>query len=150
MSIRIFLVDDHASFRSCLGDILAGQPGLVVVGSAESAAQALQRLQADDGGERAEVVVLDLEMPGLRGPEAAAALRAAAPELRILVLSSHDDAPFVAAMLAAGAHGYASKDDALPELLRAIREVAAGRRHLSPGAAEALRLCGLQSPHLAD
>lgn len=150
MIIRILLADDNAAFRRCLGDILDRQPGLAVVGQAESGQQAVAAMQSCASGSAPDLVLLDVEMPGLGGPEAARELRALNPRVPLLALSSYDDAAFVEAMLAAGANGYVCKDDPLSELVHAIREVAAGRRHLGSAATAALRLYRPQSPHLPD
>lgn len=126
-SLALVLADDHVAYRSCLADLLA-RSGFVVLGQADDAPGLMAWLAAAET--RPDVVVMDLQMPG-GGPQALRALLAAHPAQRVLVLSLHDETPFVTAMLAAGAGGYMLKDDALPELVDAIREVAAGRGYLS-------------------
>jgi DNA-binding NarL/FixJ family response regulator len=150
VSIRILLVDDHAPFRASLGALLARQPGLQVVGEAADGAQAVAAIRLGAADAQPDLVLMDLEMPVLGGLEATRQLLALRPDLRVLGLSSHDDPPFAAALLAAGAQGYLLKDDPLPELLQAIHAVAAGGRHVSASVAAALGFCGGQSPHSAD
>jgi two-component system, NarL family, response regulator NreC len=132
VAIRVVLVDDHAPFRSYLATLLAQQEELVVVGEAGEC-DALLRLMAGLDPARTPVVLLvDVEMPGCAGPEMTSKVLAAHPTLRVLALSMHDDPVFVAAMVAAGAHGYILKDDPLTDIVAGIREVAAGRNFFSP------------------
>ena len=103
--IRIMLVDDHAVLRSGLRLLLEREEGLEPVGeaaTAEDAIRALPRLQPD-------VVVLDIEMPGMGGLEGATKIRERAPDARILFLSMHDQARDVRQAFDAGADGYLLK-----------------------------------------
>ena len=144
MAIRVVLVDDHAPFRSYLASLLAQQEELVVVGEADEW-DTLQRLMADPA-RTPDVLLIDVEMPGCAGPELTSRVLAAHPTLRVLALSMHDDPAFVAAMVAAGAHGYILKDDPLTDIVAGIREVAAGRNFFSP----VLGNPDVRSPHKAD
>jgi two-component system, NarL family, response regulator NreC len=126
--IRILLVDDHAVLRSGLRLLLEREEGLEPVGeagTAEEAVRSLPRLRPD-------VVVIDIEMPGMGGLDGTALIRERAPEARVLVLSMHDQARDVRRAFDAGADGYLLKSAADEDLVRAIRAVAAGERYVHP------------------
>jgi two-component system, NarL family, response regulator NreC len=126
--IRILLVDDHAVLRSGLRLLLEREEGLEPVGeagTAEEAVRSLPRLRPD-------VVVIDIEMPGMGGLDGTALIRERAPEARVLVLSMHDQARDVRRAFDAGAHGYLLKSAADEDLVRAIRAVAGGERYVHP------------------
>jgi DNA-binding NarL/FixJ family response regulator len=131
MTIRIVVADDHAPFRSCLKALLDQQPGLFVARTIDGGQQAVEALSAARGAGLPDVLVLDLDMRDLSGLDAARRILAHHPRLPILILSWHDDLPFVTAACQAGCQGYMLKDDPLPELVLAIRELAAGRSHVS-------------------
>lgn len=136
--VRILLVDDHAVLRSGLRLLLEREEGLEPVGeaaSAEEAIRALPRLSPD-------VVVIDVEMPGIGGLEGVARIRERAPGTSVLVLSMHDQARDVRQAFDAGAQGYLPKAAADQDLVRAIRAVAAGERYVHPSLGAALA-----SPH---
>ena len=132
--IRILLVDDHAVLRSGLRLLLEREEGLEPVGeagTAEDAVRSLPRLQPD-------VVVIDVEMPGIGGIDGAERIRERAPGVRILVLSMHDRPQDVRRAFDAGADGYLPKAAADEDLVRAIRAVAAGERYVHPSLGAAL------------
>jgi len=121
--IRVLLVDDHAILRSGLRLLIDAQPDLEVVGEAgdfEEAIRLSKSLLPD-------VITLDLTMPGGSGLAAIEALLAAAPGVRILVLTMHEDPAYVRSALAAGASGYLVKSAADSALIAAIRAVERGR-----------------------
>lgn len=130
MSIRIVLADDHAAFRRCLKTLLEQQPGLAVVRDVGGGVATIAAIQ-DCAHVLPDVLVLDVDMRDLSGLHVARQLIDQQPALRILMLSWFDDLPFVDAATVAGCRGYMLKDDPLPELVHAIREVAAGRTHFS-------------------
>jgi DNA-binding NarL/FixJ family response regulator len=142
--LGVFLVDDHATFRDCLRALLQREPGLQVVGEAGDGPAALARAARCAPRPLADVVVLDVAMPGMNGIALAQRLRALAPGCRLLALSMHDEPPFVRAMLAAGAGGYLVKNDPLPEIVAALRAVARGACVLGRSLAPSLRqeFCG--------
>jgi two-component system, NarL family, response regulator NreC len=126
--IRVVIVDDHAVVRSGLRLLLEGVDDVHVEdegGTADEAVR-LARLHKPD------VVLLDVTMPGRSGLAAAAEIRQAAPQARILILSMHDDPSYVREAFAAGATGYLLKEAADAELVAAVREVAAGGRYVHP------------------
>jgi len=129
--IRVFLVDDHETVRDGLRLLVNAQKDMEVVGEAGDGRAALDGLAATD----ADVVVLDLTMPQMNGLATAKALRARSRSA-VVALTRHDDYAFVQELIAAGAAGYVLKQSPSDELLRAIRIVAAGGRHLDPGVAQ--------------
>jgi DNA-binding NarL/FixJ family response regulator len=132
LTVSVFLVDDHAPFRSYLKRLLDGQAGLHVVGEAQDGERALDAARACAPRPLAEVLLVDVAMRGMSGIELTRQLLQLAPATRVLALSLHDDAAFVQAMAAAGAVGYALKSDPLPGLLRTIVSVAAGGSGFDP------------------
>lgn len=132
---RVLLADDHAVVRLGFRLLLEGAGG-EVVGEADGGEAAL-RLH---GELLPDVLVMDVSMPGMGGLAALERLRAAQPAARALMLSAHHDAAIPARALRLGACGYLCKRAAPEEFLRAVREVAAGRRYLDPELAPALAL----------
>jgi DNA-binding NarL/FixJ family response regulator len=130
-AIRVLIVDDYEIVREGLAAMLAGQPDLVLVGTATDGAEALALVQAT----QPEVVLLDLVLPtrdgGMDSPDSLAALHAirqARPTTHILMLTSMADEEgiHIYAALRAGAVGYISKDACREHLLAAIRRLTAG------------------------
>ncbi|GAA4026502.1 response regulator transcription factor [Hymenobacter glaciei] len=124
--IRVFLVDDHTVLRSGLRSLLADQPGLTVAGEAGNGLELLEQLPTTP----ADVVLLDINMPGMDGPETARQLREHYPDVQILVLSMLASTQYIFRMLDAGAAGYLLKSAGLDEIVHGIRTVASGRPFL--------------------
>lgn len=124
--LRVFLADDHVVLREGLKALIDAQMDMQVVGQAGDGRDLLQ--QALDC--QAEVIVLDLSMPGVNGTQAAAQIHEASPNLRVVALTRHAEPAYVRQMLQAGARGYMLKQTSAAELLSAIRAVAEGRTHL--------------------
>lgn len=128
MTVRVLLVDDHPVVREGVSGLLAAERDFEVVGQAECGDEVpalVEQLHPD-------VVVLDLMMPGRGGLEVTGELTRRFPGTRVLVLSMHDSEAYVLEALRRGASGYALKHAPPAELVRAVRDVAAGRRYLSP------------------
>lgn len=132
--IRVIVADDHTLFRIGLRQMLHSFAGLEVVREATDAAEALAA--ARRGG--AELVVLDLTMPGATGTSLIEQIRAACPALPILVLSMHDEPGTVRRALQAGATGYITKGSSPDVLFQAVSRVAAGEGFVDPTLAKAL------------
>ncbi len=134
--IRVVLADDHPLFRAGVRTLLERAGGVEVVAEAADGVEALALIREHSP----DVLVLDMEMPGMTGVEAARRLRATGIEVRILVLSAYDDDEYVAELLANGADGYLTKDEAPERIVAAVRGVAQGRDGwLSDGVAEKAR-----------
>ena len=129
---RVLLAEDHQVVREGLRALLGSEPQFEVVGEAADGAEALslaEKLAPD-------VVVMDIGLAGLSGVEATRRLRKSHPEIKVVVLSMHDDAPTVDAALHAGARGYVLKGAGIANLREAIHTVLRGEVYLSPGISE--------------
>ncbi len=131
---RIILADDHRVLVEGLTRLIEEQDDLERVGKAHHGEELLALLQKVE----ADVVLLDINMPGKSGMDICEALRAKYPQLGILVLSMHQDAYHVQSMLAKGANGYITKNSTHQEMLLAIRTVASGQTYLNAEAQAAL------------
>ncbi len=130
--INILLADDHPLVRSGLIKLLEPHKEFVVVGEAgdgEEAVALTKKLQPD-------VVVMDLSMPKMTGLEATRIIREKYPNVRVLVLTMHDNEEYVFQILKAGAGGYVLKDSGRDELANAISAVARGEKFFSPRVSE--------------
>jgi two-component system invasion response regulator UvrY len=134
--IAVMLVDDHAVVRMGFRLLIEAEPDMRVVAEAESGEDAVRSIEEA----RADVVILDISMPGIGGLEAVHRILARAPQARILVLSAHEDAMHARRVLKAGAAGYLTKRSAAEALIEAIREVFQGRSFLEPQIARQLEL----------
>jgi two-component system response regulator NreC len=131
-TVNVFLVDDHMVVREGLKTLITAQADMVVVGEAGDGEEALQQIQAC----RPDVVIMDISMPGVNGIQATERLKQRCPEVKVLVLSVHDDTSYLRQMLAVGAAGYILKHTAADALIQAIRIVATGGLYLEPSLAE--------------
>lgn len=129
--INVVLADDHALFREGTRELLERADGIRVVGEASTGAEAVEL----DARERPDVTIVDIEMPDLDGVEGTRRIKAARPEAVVLVLTVHDDEPYVLAILEAGAAGYLLKDVHADELVAAVRSLHAGESVLHPAIA---------------
>lgn len=132
--IRVLVADDHRLVRRGIKEILGMGADIAVAGecaSADEIADALKRGLPD-------VLVLDMAMPGLSGVDLIRALVGAHAQLRILVLSMHNEGQFAARALREGAKAYVTKDAEPEILLQAVRRVAAGGRFIDPTLVEAV------------
>ena len=134
--INILIADDHAIVREGLKQILADMADMVVTGEAADGQEALRKART----EAWDVLVLDITMPGRTGFDILQALKQEHPDLPVLVLSMHAEEQFAVRALKAGAAGYLTKESAPDELVKAIRQVVAGRKYVSANLAELLAL----------
>ena len=132
--IRVFLLDDHELVRRGVADVLAGDPGIRVVGEAATAAQALARAPAL----RPDVAVLDVRLPDGDGVTVCRELRTRLPDLRVIMLTSYSDDEALFEAILAGASGYLLKQVLGADLVGAVRTVAAGGSLLDPAATTAV------------
>ncbi|SDI14285.1 response regulator transcription factor GacA [Pseudomonas panipatensis] len=134
--IKVLVVDDHDLVRTGITRMLADIDGLQVVGQADSGETALKQareLQPD-------VVLMDVKMPGIGGLEATRKLLRSQPDIRVLAVTACEEDPFPTWLMQAGASGYLTKGAGLEEMVRAIRQVFAGQRYISPQIAQSLAL----------
>ena len=147
--IRIVLAEDHAIVRAGLKQMFAIMPDMEVIAEAVDGDSVLDCLRQT----RCDILLLDLNMPGLSGADLIARVRSHWPQQAILVLSMHDTAQIATRALKAGANGYVTKDSEPEVLLNAIRKVAAGGRFISAEVAQKLALqattTGEQLPHIS-
>ena len=141
MTIRIFVVDDHVLVRTGVRMILSGETDIEVVGEADSGEDALPRIRRL----KPHIVLCDLHMPGVSGLEVTERIVRGAYGARVIVVSVLEDGPLPRRLLEAGASGYVGKGGDAGELLRAIRDVARGKRYLASSVAQTLALSGLDS-----
>jgi DNA-binding NarL/FixJ family response regulator len=125
--IRVVLVDDHALFRSGLHELLE-RNGVDVAGEAFDGPSAVEVVQET----APDVVLMDLNMPGITGIEATMRIRGVAPTARVIMLTVSADERDVEESICAGACGYLLKDAPVEQILAAIEAAAAGESHLSP------------------
>lgn len=132
--IKLLLVDDHDLVRSGLRRLLEEEPDFEVAGEAgtgETALKMSRELKPD-------VVLMDINMPGMGGLEATRRLLASDPGLKIIAVSMYAEEPYPSRLLEAGAAGYLSKDSAANEVVAAVRQVVAGKSYVAPSIASRL------------
>ena len=133
-STRILLADDHAVVRRGLRLVLDAEPDLCVVAEAGDGAEAVEQAVAGD----VDLVILDVSMPRLTGLQAARELSRRAPDLRVLILTMHDNEQYFFEALRSGASGYVLKSVADRDLVEACRATMRGEPFLYPAAVNAL------------
>ncbi|HEX8874074.1 MAG TPA: response regulator transcription factor [Nitrosospira sp.] len=132
--MNVLIVDDHAIVRQGLRQILVESGKVALIGEAERGADAMRHVR--DG--RWDVVVLDISLPDRNGIEILKQIKKESPNIRILMLSMHDEGLYAIRALKAGASGYITKQSAPGELMAAIHQVARGRKYLTTTLAEAM------------
>jgi len=129
--VTLFLADDHTIFREGLKLIIEDVPHYRVIGEAGDGKEALDSMEKL----RPDVAILDISMPAMSGIEVVRYLRKYVPDIKIIILSRHDNEEYVKELLKSGVNGYVLKDDAGEDLLRAIDAVMKNTVFLSPGVA---------------
>lgn len=130
--IRVVLADDHAVVRKGIREFLEGESDITVVAEAADGEQAVRLVAAH----QPDVAVLDVQMPGGGGIEATRRIKANHPQVRVLILTAYDDAPYVLALLQAGAGGYILKTADSGQLVQAVRAVYRGESALDAAVAQ--------------
>jgi len=130
--ISVILADDHAVVRMGFKLLLQDTKDIAVVGEAESGEEVIKLLNTHT----ADIIVMDLSMPGIGGLETISRVVSKAKSPKILILSAHEDAIHPKRSLKAGANGYLSKRGAPEELIKAIRQIHAGNMYIEPSIAQ--------------
>ncbi|MFK3647586.1 response regulator [Lysobacter sp. K5869] len=139
MTIRVFIVDDHALVRTGMRMILSAETDIEVLGDVESGEEALPLIRKL----KPDVVLCDLHLPGVSGLEVTERIVKGDHGTRVIIVSVLEDGPMPKRLLEAGASGYVGKGGDASELLRAIRDVARGKRYLASNIAQHLALSTL-------
>ncbi len=126
--IRIVLAEDYTILRAGLKSLLESNPDYTVIGEAGNGREAI-RCAVE---KKPDLTIMDLNMPGMNGMDAIQEIRNRIPEMKILVLTAHNEEEYVLASLNAGANGYILKDATHTELLIAVERVMQGKIYLSP------------------
>lgn len=135
--INLLIVDDHKMVRNGIKKLLAEQTGLRVVGEAASGEDAVKFVRSNN----TDVVLMDIEMPpGYGGFEATRRMLRFNPDLKIIILTAHNNDPFPARFMKAGAAGYLTKNCGAEEMVQAIRSAYSGQRYMSPEIAQKLAI----------
>jgi two-component system invasion response regulator UvrY len=134
--IKVFLVDDHELVRTGIRRILEDVRGIKVVGEAHSGEDAVKWCRT----EQADIVLMDMNMPGIGGLEATKKILRFNPDMKVIVLTIHTENPFPTKVMQAGAAGYLTKGAGPDEMVNAIRMVQSGQRYLSPEIAQQMAL----------
>ena len=132
--IRLILCDDHRLVRAGLRRVLEDTPAMEVVAEAGSGEEAMEQVREL----KPDVVLMDVNMPGIGGLEATRRILQRHPSVRIIAVSMHMDEPYPSRLLSAGARGYISKDAAADEVVSAIRRVADGGIYVAASVASNL------------
>jgi DNA-binding NarL/FixJ family response regulator len=142
MVIRILIADDHGVLRAGLRALLKAEPELEVVGEAADGAEALRLA----GALQPDIVLMDISMPDCGGIEATRRLTELLPDVRVLILTVHDDKSMVQEAIQAGAAGYILKRAAESELVNAIQAVSRGDMYVHLPMARALQAEAIAMP----
>jgi two-component system response regulator NreC len=130
---RVVLADDHVMVRQSLRALLERE-GFLVLGEAADGQEAVRLVLS----ENPDVAIMDISMPLFNGLDAALELSGTCPKTKIILLTQHDEKPYVAQALRCGVKGYVLKNQAANDLVQAIREVCRGQVYLSPGVSRAV------------
>src|SRR6185312_8896421 len=127
-TVRVLIVDDHDLFRTGLATLLSEEPDIEVVAQCSSGRAGIRLAREMNP----DVVLMDVRMPDIQGPDATRAILANDPEMRVMALTVVSDASAVSAAMEAGACGFLAKDTAIDDVAAAVRAAAQGAAWLSP------------------
>jgi len=134
MEVNLIICDDHQLVIDGLKALMEGENDLVLKGTANNGAEAIRLIQ----NLKIDLVLMDLDMPVMSGIEATKAIKKDHPEVKVIILTMHDEKSIITMLMDLGADGYVIKNADRLELLNAIRNVAAGKKHFSPEVTVAL------------
>jgi DNA-binding NarL/FixJ family response regulator len=129
--MKVVICDDQAIVRDGLVMLLKLEPDIQIAGTAEEGSSAVELVKR----EKPDLVLMDLKMPVLNGIEATRQIKAAFPEIKVLVLTTYDDDRWIFDAIQAGASGYLLKDTPREELIKAIRGTVSGKTYVDPNIA---------------
>ena len=134
--INVMLVDDHDLVRNGIRRLLDDVSGIKVVAEAVSGEQAVKQVRNN----QPDVILMDVSMPGIGGLEATRKIMQTLPDVKIIAVTIHDDEPFPARLLEAGAAGYLTKGCDVREIIKAIKSVFSGEQYITQDVAHKLAL----------
>jgi two-component system, NarL family, response regulator NreC len=132
--IRVLLADDHGLLRKGVRSVVAQDPAIVIVGEASDGSEAVRLAEELSP----DVAIIDIAMPALNGLDAAALIARRERRIGVIVLTMYSDEEYLVRAVSAGVRGYLLKDSAEPDLIRAVKAVAAGNTFFSPAIADML------------
>lgn len=134
--INVLLVDDHELVRTGIKRILDDQRGIKVIGEAKTGEEAVQFCRQNNP----DIVLMDMNMPGIGGLEATKKICRFCPDVKVIVLTVHCEDPFPSKVMQIGAHGYLTKSAGQNEVIDAIVKVKSGQRYIAPEIAQQIAL----------
>jgi two-component system invasion response regulator UvrY len=134
--INVLLVDDHELVRTGINRIVEDVRGLKVVGEESNGEAAFQFCRANEP----DVVLMDMNMPGIGGLEATKKILRYCPDIKIIILTVHAEDPFPSKVMQIGAHGFLTKMTGPDEMISAIKAVNVGQRYIAPDIAQQIAL----------
>lgn len=137
--IKVLLVDDHSIVRSGIRSLIENDSEIEVVAEADNGEDAIEKVKSHSP----DVVLMDVNMPGMGGVEATAKICKKYDSIKVIALTSYGDGPVPKQLFKAGAKGYITKDCSVEEILSAIRAVCAGKKYIATDVAQNLALSGI-------
>lgn len=137
-NINVLVVDDHDLVRYGIVSLLKAQEGILVLAEATTGEQALELCRKHHA--ELDVVLMDINMPGIGGMEATSRISQQWPKIGIIIITVHGNGPLPKKLLQAGARGYLSKGDGVTDIVQAIRDVHGGGRYIAKDIAQNLAL----------
>lgn len=137
--IKVLIADDHELVRKAIRSLLSDYPGLIVMAEAASGEEAVRIAREQEP----DLVLMDLDMPGIGGLEATRKLLRVLPKIKVLIITAYVDDMYPTRLLSAGASGFITKDAGREELAHAIKTVVQGQRYISPEVANRMALMHL-------
>ena len=136
--IRVLIVDDHELVRFGFKSLLGAQQGIEVVETLSSGEDAINWCRDNKGN--IDIILMDVNMPGIGGIEATHRISKAWPDIGIIIITVHDDGPLPKQLLNGGARGYLTKGNGVEEMITAIRDVNSGKHYIAKDIAQQLAL----------
>ncbi len=137
-NINVMVVDDHDLVRHGFASLLAEQDGIEVVAQANNGESAIDYCR--NNGDNIDIILMDINMPGMGGLEATQRINARWPDIGIIIITVHGDGPLPKRLLKGGAKGYLTKGNEVAEMVQAIKEVHNGGRYIAQDIAQKMAL----------